>query len=104
VQESLTNVHRHSGSKTARISISRDSDGVHIEVSDEGKGITSTRMAEIQSRGSGLGIRGLRERLRQFHGEMRIESNGSGTRVLADIPLPGEDRVQDASPLEAAAS
>ena len=103
VQEGLTNVHRHSGSKTARIKIASDPDGVHIEVCDEGKGITPTRMAEIQSHGSGLGIRGLRERLRQFHGEIRIESNGTGTRVVADIPLPGRDRLPNAPPLQAAA-
>jgi len=103
VQESLTNVHRHSGSRTARIGITRDARGVHIEVRDEGRGIAPARMAEIQTRGSGLGIRGLQERLRQFHGEMRIESAGTGTRVLADIPVPRKDRVPHVVPLQATA-
>jgi PAS domain S-box-containing protein len=103
VQESLTNVHRHSGSKTARIRIAREGDNVCVEVSDHGHGIPPHRMTEIQSHGSGLGLRGLRERLRQFGGEMNIESNGSGTRVLATIPLPKERPAADAQPLQAAA-
>jgi len=45
------------------------------------------RLAEIQSHGSGIGIRGMRERVRQFYGDLVIESNGSGTRVYASLPL-----------------
>jgi PAS domain S-box-containing protein len=92
VQESLTNVHRHSGSKTACIRLAREGENVSIEVRDQGHGIPPHRMAEIKSHGSGLGVRGLRERLRQFGGEMDIESSGSGTRVLAKIPLPPDSR------------
>ena len=103
VQESLTNVHRHSGSKTARIRIGREANGVCVEVRDQGHGIASGRLAEIQSNGSGLGIRGLRERLWQFGGELKIESNASGTSVLARIPFAKADRPADAEPLEAAA-
>jgi two-component system NarL family sensor kinase len=103
VQESLTNVHRHSASKTARIRISRDGGGVRVEVRDEGQGIPASRLAEIQTRGSGLGIRGLRERLRRFNGELKIESNSSGTSVVATIPLLQEDKPADEQPLQAAA-
>jgi signal transduction histidine kinase len=46
---------------------------------------------EIQSRGCGVGIMGIRERIRQFHGEMKIESNSSGTSVIVSIPIPKED-------------
>ncbi|MGC1107693.1 MAG: response regulator, partial [Candidatus Acidiferrales bacterium] len=87
VQECLTNVHRHSGSKSAAIRIVRETDRVVIEVRDEGKGISPERLAEIQSKGSGVGIRGMRERLRQFQGEMIIQSPGPGTTVLVTIPL-----------------
>jgi PAS domain S-box-containing protein len=98
VQESLTNVHRHSGSKTACIRVAREGENVCVEVSDHGHGIPPHRMAEISSHGSGLGLRGLRERLRQFGGEMDIESNGSGTRVLAKIPLPAESQPDGSRP------
>jgi signal transduction histidine kinase len=92
VQECLTNIHRHAESKTGSIRVTRKNGSVCIEVHDQGKGIPTERLTEIQSRGSGVGIRGIRERLRQFHGEMKIESNGSGTRVFATIPIPKEDR------------
>jgi PAS domain S-box-containing protein len=90
VQECLTNIHRHSGSKTALIRIAREGDRVRIEVRDQGGGISPERLLEIQSHGSGVGIRGIRERIRQFHGEMKIESNGSGTSVIVSIPVPSE--------------
>ena len=88
VQESLTNVHRHSGSKTAKIKISREPEHVVIEVRDRGQGISSDRLAEINSRSPGVGIRGMRERLREFHGEMNIQSNGTGTTIMVIIPIP----------------
>lgn len=87
VQECLTNVHRHSGSKSASIRITREADRVVVEVRDEGKGISPERLSEIQSKGSGVGIRGMRERLRQFQGEMIVQSNGTGTTVLVTIPF-----------------
>jgi PAS domain S-box-containing protein len=87
VQECLANIHRHSGSKTAVIEIARDSERVLVEVRDQGKGIAPERMAEIQSKGSGVGISGIRERLRQFNGEMIIQSDPSGTTVVVTVPL-----------------
>src|SRR5579862_1738170 len=102
VQECLTNIHRHSGSKTALIRISREGESVRTEVRDQGKGISPERLLEIQSHGSGVGIRGIRERIRQFHGEMKIESNGSGTAVIVSIPIPKQARSADSEPLQAA--
>lgn len=90
VQECLTNIHRHAESKTAFIRVAREMENVCVEVRDEGKGISPERLAEIQSRASGVGIAGIRERLRQFQGELKIESNNSGTRVMARIPVPKE--------------
>jgi len=87
VQECLTNIHRHSGSKTARIEIDREGENIHVAVQDQGAGMSPERLAEIQSHGTGVGIRGMRERVRQFHGDLVIESNGSGTRVHANLPL-----------------
>ena len=95
VQESLTNIHRHSGSKSAQIQVLRDADIVSLAVQDQGKGITPEKLAEIHSRGSGVGIRGMRERARQFHGEMSIESNGSGTRISVVFPAPKDAVAED---------
>ena len=90
VQECLTNIHRHSGSKTADIRMFVKAESLHVEVTDQGKGIPLERLAEIRSGGSGVGIRGMQERLRQFGGEMSIESTGSGTSVTAVLPIPKE--------------
>jgi PAS domain S-box-containing protein len=87
VQESLTNIHRHSGSKTALIRIEREENTVHVTVEDQGRGMSPERLAEIQSRGTGVGIRGMRERVRHFRGDLVIESNGSGTKIYANLPL-----------------
>lgn len=87
VQECLTNVHRHSGSKTASIRVVRDEEEIRVEVADQGKGMTPERLAEIQTQGTGVGIPGMRERVRQFGGRMKIESNGAGTTVSITFPL-----------------
>jgi signal transduction histidine kinase len=105
VQECLTNIHRHSGSKIAAIQLTRGPDGIVLEVRDEGKGISAERLAEIQSGGSGVGIRGMRERVAQFSGTMRIESNSSGTGIHVAIPLAKaalRDEVGTGEPLQAA--
>lgn len=95
VQECLTNIHRHSGSRSASIQIAREGRSVSIEVGDEGKGMSPEKLAEIQSRGSGVGIRGMHERVRQFHGNMHIESSGSGTRIFVSLPLPADERSEE---------
>jgi len=102
VQECLTNIHRHAESKTAFIRIARENGSICVQVRDEGKGISPERLVEIQSRGSGVGIAGIRERLRHFQGEMKIESDSSGTRVLATIALPNKAPLADQKPLHAA--
>jgi PAS domain S-box-containing protein len=86
VQECLTNIHRHSGSKTAVIRIAREPDKINVQVQDHGKGMSQERLAEIQSQGVGVGIRGMRERVRQFHGELTIDSNALGTKITAIFP------------------
>jgi signal transduction histidine kinase len=87
VQECLTNVHRHSGSKSATINVARQGDSVSLEVQDQGHGIPPERLAEIQTHGSGVGVQGMRERVRQFHGEMSIESDDTGTRIFVVLPV-----------------
>jgi PAS domain S-box-containing protein len=87
VQECLTNIHRHSGSKTALIRIEREENSVHVRIEDQGKGMSQERLAEIQSQGTGVGIRGMRERVRHLRGDLVIESNDSGTKIYATLPL-----------------
>lgn len=87
VQEGLTNIHRHSGSETAKIRIVREEERIVVAIQDRGQGMSPQRLAEIQSGGSGVGIRGMRERLSQFKGELKIESGSTGTRILVSIPL-----------------
>jgi PAS domain S-box-containing protein len=87
VQECLTNIHRHSGSKTASIFLARQRSKVVLEVQDRGRGIPPEKLLQIHSQGSGVGIRGMRERVRQFDGTMNIESNDRGTYISFSFPL-----------------
>jgi len=102
VQECLTNIHRHSGSKAASIRIFAETETLRAEVSDQGKGISPERLALLRSGGAGVGIKGMQERLRQFGGTMTIESNGAGTCVVASLPIPKKVRSADTEPLQAA--
>ncbi len=88
VQESLTNIHRHSGSPTARICIVRSPDEVRVVVEDEGKGISPTKLAHLDSGVmTGVGLMGMRERVRQLGGQLEISSHSTGTAVIARLPL-----------------
>jgi signal transduction histidine kinase len=88
VQECLTNIHRHSGSSTAAIRLSHGSGAVVLEIEDAGKGIAPERLTQIASFGAtGVGLRGIRERIKDFKGELEIASGESGTQVRVSIPL-----------------
>ena len=86
VQECLTNIHRHSGSKTAQIKVGRDPVKTYVEVEDQGQGMSQERIAKARSEGVGVGITGMRERVRQLRGEFTIESSSGGTRITASFP------------------
>jgi PAS domain S-box-containing protein len=102
VQECITNVHRHSGSKSAVVRLSRGKDKVTVEVQDHGRGISPERMAELQSRNAGVGIRGMRERVRQFEGELNIETSEVGTKVCVTLPAPARAAATSGSGVEKA--
>lgn len=88
VQECLTNVHRHSGSSEARIAIARSKGEVQVEVKDAGKGIPEEKQEELANAGMpGVGITGMRERIRQLGGSLEIHSDGKGTNVLVRLPV-----------------
>ena len=87
VQECLTNIHRHSGSRTAIIRLLRHANNVALEIQDEGKGISVEKLAGIHAKRSGVGVTGMRERVRQLKGVMDIQSNIHGTTVFVTLPI-----------------
>jgi PAS domain S-box-containing protein len=87
VQECLTNIHRHSGSKSADIHVSLSDGNISVEVKDRGKGMSVEKLSGIKSNASGVGIRGMRERVRQLGGQINIQSNTSGTIVSVSLPV-----------------
>ena len=88
VQESLSNVHRHSGATRASILIELESDGVTVSIADDGVGVPGDPFAEPASAGiaMGVGLLGMRERIGQFGGTLRVIGGSTGTTVHAFIP------------------
>jgi len=88
VQECLTNIHRHSGSPTASIRIARNSNHVSVAVRDRGKGMSADNYRNsFGPITPGVGIQGMRERVRQLGGHLQIHSGSSGTTVRATLPV-----------------
>ncbi len=85
VQESLTNIYRHSASQDARIDLTQATDSVTLRIRDFGKGLPDSRNGIIAR--PGVGIAGMRERVGQLHGELRVVNAEPGTLVEAVIPL-----------------
>jgi PAS domain S-box-containing protein len=89
VQESLTNILKHSRSPQAEIRFTRDASVVTLEVQDAGRGIPPDVMARIRGRrsGAGVGFGGMQERLRLLGGRLHVHSDSSGTLIRAVVPL-----------------
>jgi signal transduction histidine kinase len=89
LQESLTNVHRHSGTAMAHICFQELDDAVILEIRDFGKGIPKDRLRLLNKSGSeiGVGLAGMRERLIELDGKLEMESDESGTSLRATVPL-----------------
>jgi len=88
VQEALTNVQRHSGSAVATIRLLKKPDALELEVHDEGRGMPAgLRTPEELRLGSGVGIAGMIERVRDLDGHMEYQSPGGGTRLLVTLPV-----------------
>jgi signal transduction histidine kinase len=89
VQECLINIHRHSGSATAAVRLSWLDGQVRLEVADNGKGISPQMRDQMESGGTvGVGVRGMRERVSQLGGSLKISSDdaGTGTRIVVQLP------------------
>jgi len=91
VQEALTNVHRHARSSTASIRLKIGGPTLILEIEDRGRGMSPDLVSSIATGGggaAGIGIAGMRERLEQLGGALKIETNDRGTMIRATVPLP----------------
>jgi signal transduction histidine kinase len=89
LQEALTNIHRHSCAKRAEVSLAHRSSEIVLDIVDHGKGMPETTLNRFVNSGSagGVGLAGMRERIREIGGDLRINSNSEGTHVTVSIPL-----------------
>ncbi len=87
IQESLTNVYRHASSESARVEIEKHAERVIIRVRDYGKGCPLDVVGAKPTGGLGVGISGMRERIRQLGGELVVVPAEPGTIVEARVPL-----------------
>ena len=88
VQESLTNIQRHSGSFTAKLQLNRNPGRIFLEVSDTGRGICAS---DAEHDGThylpkGVGIPSMEERVKQIGGRLEIASSNNGTSVRVAVP------------------
>jgi signal transduction histidine kinase len=86
VQESLTNIHRHSGSASAAIRVSHDSGKTRVEIEDTGRGIDQFDAKRNLPIKLGVGVQGMQERVRQLRGQFELQSSPRGTKVAIVLP------------------
>jgi PAS domain S-box-containing protein len=89
IQQSLANVHKHSGSKSARIRVAIADSKLVVEVSDEGHGIGAEILSKFREGGQspGIGISGMRERVIGLHGNFDLKSDELGTAIVVSVPV-----------------
>jgi signal transduction histidine kinase len=99
LQESLTNIHRHSGSPRAEVSLKVLPEKVLLEVRDFGKGIPPRLLESFQTKGIsfGVGLAGMRERVRDLGGRLEIQAQSPGSLVSVSLPLTETVRVKNAA-------
>jgi signal transduction histidine kinase len=99
LQESLTNVHRHSGASAATISLRREDQALELEIADNGKGIAAERLHRFQNStsNSGVGIAGMQERVRQLGGQFELRSSTNGTTVHVSVPTTNATNSEQSS-------
>jgi signal transduction histidine kinase len=87
VQESLTNIYKHANSSNARVEVDQQPEWVVVRVRDYGKGVAYLTGSRDGAPSLGVGISGMRERVRQFGGDLTVSRAEPGTLVEAKIPL-----------------
>jgi signal transduction histidine kinase len=94
IQEAMANVHRHAEATSVAVMVHRDARGLYVEVKDDGRGMGRAvgGGGDVQP-SLGVGIPGMRARLRQFNGTLQIESSGAGTVLKARIPSVASRRL-----------
>jgi signal transduction histidine kinase len=104
LQESLTNIHRHSKSSRAEVSLRRSGNDAVLRVRDYGRGMSRNTLQNFLTAGTrvGVGLAGMRERVREQGGNFNIRSDENGTEVTVTIPVPASE--PGGTPLTAAAS
>jgi len=102
LQEALTNVHRHSESLVANVRLRMESSSALLEIEDAGKGIPADVLGETgELPRTGVGLRGMNERMRQLGGRLEVSSNGQGTTLTAVVPV--QAHAGEGAPVTAAA-
>jgi signal transduction histidine kinase len=88
LQEGLTNIHRHSDSTAAQIRVDVDDRAVSLQIADQGRGMPADLLARFHKTGgeTGVGLSGIRERVKELGGTLEIRSDGGGTVVTVVIP------------------
>lgn len=89
LQESLTNVHRHSGAKRADVSLGTSGNSIVLKVRDHGRGIPPAVLQRMQDEGTGggVGLAGMTERIREIGGRLEVHSTGDGTEITVRVPV-----------------
>jgi PAS domain S-box-containing protein len=89
LQESLTNVHRHSSCSSVEVAIAVNAAEVSLKVKDNGSGISPIRLRSLREGSAevGIGLAGMRERMRDLGGHLDLDSDSTGTTVTAVIPI-----------------
>jgi PAS domain S-box-containing protein len=89
LQETLTNVHRHSGASAADILMLIEDNQLILEIKDNGRGMQPEVVGRFCATGAGMGIglTSIRERVRELGGRLKLESNANGTSLRVAIPI-----------------
>jgi len=105
LQEALTNVHRHSGTRSVEVRLTSDPSFVALAIQDHGKGIPQDALQRFRKTGAnfGVGLAGMRERVKELGGTLHLESSPAGTLLTVVIPISSSEKSHPRSALSAAA-